>query len=164
MNYFDVQRWPGLERWCGWREQGWEGVQAHPGRAFDQGHPWEPQTEVCIKVAYRNLFWNHKWDQPPLATDTNAVSALSTTWQHNVKTTSGAGFFKCFFWRWYAGASIEFETNKGRVISFHPYLATRFERMSKFILCLKMTIPRQKDKEVTIRASPGQEIIMLKIK
>ena len=85
-------------------------------------------------------------------------------WQHNVKTTSGASSLNVFVWRWYAGASIEFETNKGRIISFHPYLATRFERMSKFICWLKMTILRQKDKEVTIRASPGQEIIMLKIK
>ena len=49
--------------------------------------------------------------------------------------------------RWYAGASVEFETNKGRVMSFHPYLATR-----------------QRDQEVTIRATPGHEIIMLKIK
>ena len=42
---------------------------------------------------------------------------------------------------------MEFETNKGRVMSFHPYLATR-----------------QRDQEVTIRAAPGHEIIMLKIK
>ena len=49
--------------------------------------------------------------------------------------------------RWYAGASVEFETNKGRMISFHPYLATR-----------------QNDQVVTYRADKGKEIIMLKIK
>ena len=38
--------------------------------------------------------------------------------------------------RWYAGASIEFETNKGRVISFHPYLATRFKELMIFILLM----------------------------
>ena len=49
--------------------------------------------------------------------------------------------------RWYAGASVEFETNKGRVMSFHPYLATR-----------------QADQVVTMRAEQGKEIIMLQIK
>ncbi len=28
-------------------------------------------------------------------------------------------------YRWYAGASLELETNKGRIFSFHPHLATR---------------------------------------
>ena len=50
--------------------------------------------------------------------------------------------------RWYAGASVEFETNKGRVVSFlSPYLSTGI-----------------KDQLVTLRADPGNEIIMLKIK
>ena len=42
---------------------------------------------------------------------------------------------------------MEFETNKGRVMSFHPHLATK-----------------QRDQEVTMRAQPGHEIIMLRIK
>ena len=41
---------------------------------------------------------------------------------------------------------MEFETNKGRVISFHPYLATKVGDITTF------------------RAEPGKEIIMLKIK
>ena len=49
--------------------------------------------------------------------------------------------------RWYAGASVEFETNKGRVVSFLPYFSTGI-----------------KDQLVTMRADPGNEIIMLKIK
>ena len=49
--------------------------------------------------------------------------------------------------RWYAGASVEFETNKGRVVSFLPYFSTGI-----------------KDQLVTLKADPGKEIIMLKIK
>ena len=49
--------------------------------------------------------------------------------------------------RWYAGASVEFETNKGRVVSFLPYFSTGI-----------------KDQLTTMRADPGKEIIMLKIK
>ena len=49
--------------------------------------------------------------------------------------------------RWYAGASVEFETNKGRVVSYHPYLKTGI-----------------KEQVVTCKAKPGKEIVMLKIK
>ena len=49
--------------------------------------------------------------------------------------------------RWYAGASVEFETNKGRVVSFQPYFATK----------------RPGD-VTTLRAGPGKEIVRLKIK
>ena len=49
--------------------------------------------------------------------------------------------------RWYAGASVEFETNKGRVVSYHPYLKTGI-----------------KEQVVTCKANPGKEIVMLKIK
>ena len=49
--------------------------------------------------------------------------------------------------RWYAGAAVEFETNKGRVMSFHPHLRTGL-----------------KDQVVTFKAATGKEIIMLKIK
>jgi len=49
--------------------------------------------------------------------------------------------------RWYAGASVEFETNKGRVMKFNPYLKTGL-----------------KDQQVTKKAENGMEIIMLNIK
>ena len=49
--------------------------------------------------------------------------------------------------RWYAGASVEFETNKGRVVSYHPYLKTGI-----------------KEQVVTCKAKPGKKIVMLKIK
>ena len=49
--------------------------------------------------------------------------------------------------RWYAGASVEFETNKGRVVSYNPYLKTGI-----------------KEQVVTCKAKPGKEIVMLKIK
>ena len=42
---------------------------------------------------------------------------------------------------------MEFETNKGRVISFLPIIATQV-----------------KGRVTTLRADPGKEIIMLKIK
>ena len=51
------------------------------------------------------------------------------------------------FQRWYAGAAVEFETNKGRVMSFHPHLRTGL-----------------KDQVVSFKAAAGKEIIMLKIK
>ena len=62
--------------------------------------------------------------------------------------------------RWYAGASLELETNKGRVIGFHPHLATR----CLLVLVGVMVVTRQKDQEVTMVARPGHEIIMLRIK
>lgn len=49
--------------------------------------------------------------------------------------------------RWYAGASVEFETNKGRVVSYHPFLKTGI-----------------KEQVTTQKAQPGKEIVMLKIK
>merc|ERR1712130_776576 len=49
--------------------------------------------------------------------------------------------------RWYAGSSVEFETNKGRIITFNPYLKTGL-----------------KDHEVTMKAKDGMEIVMLNIK
>ena len=49
--------------------------------------------------------------------------------------------------RWYAGASVEFETNKGRVVSFQPFLAGTWA-----------------GDVTTLRAGPGQEILRLKIK
>merc|ERR1719422_1042617 len=49
--------------------------------------------------------------------------------------------------RWYAGAAVEFETNKGRKISFHPFFRTGL-----------------KDQVVTKEADPGKEIVMLKVK
>ena len=45
----------------------------------------------------------------------------SVGYAEKMKTTTS----KVSILRWYAGASFEFETNKGRVISFHPYLATK---------------------------------------
>ena len=51
------------------------------------------------------------------------------------------------FHRWYAGAAVEFETNKGRKISFHPFFRTGL-----------------KDQVVTMEAEPGKEIVMLKVK
>ena len=42
---------------------------------------------------------------------------------------------------------MEFETNKGRLISFSPYMATKL-----------------KGEVTTLRAQPGKEIIMLRIK
>ena len=55
----------------------------------------------------------------------------------------------CHFYlvRWYAGASVEFETNKGRIMRFNPYFKTGL-----------------KDHEVTLIAKDGMEIIMLNIK
>ena len=49
--------------------------------------------------------------------------------------------------RWYAGASVEFETNKGRVVSYHPFLKTGI-----------------KEQVTTQMAQPGKEIVMLRIK
>ena len=49
--------------------------------------------------------------------------------------------------RWYAGSSVEFETNKGRIMTFNPYLKTGL-----------------KDHEVTMKAKDGMEIVMLNIK
>ena len=49
--------------------------------------------------------------------------------------------------RWYAGASVEFETNKGRVVSYHPFLKTGI-----------------KEQVTTKKAQSGKEIVMLKIK
>ena len=49
--------------------------------------------------------------------------------------------------RWYAGASVEFETNKGRIVSFQPYLAGNWP-----------------GDVTTLRAGPGKEILRLKIK
>ena len=135
--------WPRESIWSGW-----------PMRALNRG----------LSAACRDRFSNQKWDQPPLGNRHHCcISAINNVLTAHCEDDFWREFLM-FFWRWYAGASIEFETNKGRVISFHPYLATRFKRMSNFILCLNMAILRQKDKEVTIRASPGQEIIMLKIK
>ena len=53
---------------------------------------------------------------------------------------------------------------QGSCYQLSSLLGNQVKRMNNFILCLKMIILRQKDKEVTIRASPRQEIIMLKIK
>ena len=150
---------PGALVWMEGERMG--GSSSSPRESIWPGSPMRASNRG-LSAPYRNLFLK----SASLGNRHHCcISVINNViWQHNVKTTSGASSLNVFFWRWYAGASIEFETNKGRIISFHPYLATRFERMSKFILCLKMTIPRQKDKEVTIRASPGQEIIMLKIK
>ena len=54
---------------------------------------------------------------------------------------------KSIMFRWFAGAAVEFETNKGRVVTFQPHLATSM-----------------KEDVTTLRAGPGCEIIMLKIK
>ena len=66
--------------------------------------------------------------------------------------------------RWYAGASLELETNKGRVIGFHPHLATRCLLVLVVVIVGVMVVTRQKDQEVTMVARPGHEIIMLRIK
>ena len=62
-----------------------------------------------------------------MATDVTGVTELSIDVLTGDYEDDKWQRFLMFCSRWYAGASFEFETNKGRVISFHPYLATRFE-------------------------------------